>query len=300
MRFSVVIPTRNRSEALARCLDSFAALEYPPDCWELIVVNDGGGESFTAVTSQHHATLPLKLLEIPPSGPAAARNRGATEAQFEYLAFTDDDCRVLPDWLQQFAAGFAQTGCDGLGGGTQNPQPDNVAMRASQFLVEFMYRFMRDGADNNLMLISNNVAYKKGAFTAVHGFNESFPLAAGEDMELGFRLVANGFRQRYWPAAEVAHHHNLSRWGHVQQQFRYGRGGHFFLQAIAAQAKGGSQIQPDSAQNFYHALWQALKQQDAPFSLTGLVAVAQVAYRFGQFYQRQLCRFQPSLDFSVN
>lgn len=295
IRFTVIIPTRNRPEALARCLDSFVRLDYPADCWELIVVNDGGAESFTAVTSQHRATLPLKLLEIPPSGPAAARNRGAAAAQFDYLAFTDDDCRVTSEWLQQFATGFAQTNCDGLGGGTHNPQPENVAMRASQFLVDFMYRFMQDGAGNNLMLISNNVAYKKDVFTVVHGFNESFPLAAGEDMELGFRLVGTGFRQQYWPAAVVAHHHNLSRWGHVRQQFRYGRGGHFFLQAMATQASRRISIQPDSAQNFYLALGQALKQQDAPFSLMVLVAVAQAAYRFGQFYQRQLCRFRPSI-----
>lgn len=300
IKFSVVIPTCNRPQALARCLDSFALLQYPSGCWELIVVNDGGAESFTAVTSQHRVTLPLKLLEISPSGPAAARNRGAAAAQFDYLAFTDDDCWVTSDWLQQFAQGFIQTGCDCLGGRTRNPQPDNVAMQASQFLVDFMYRFMQDGAGNNLMLVSNNAAYKKDVFTAVHGFNESFPLAAGEDMELGFRLVGSGFRQQYWSAAVVAHRHNLSRWGHVQQQFRYGRGGHFFAQAMAALSNEGISIQPDSAQNFYRALWQALRQQDGSLSLSVLVAVAQAAYRLGQFYQRQLSRFQPSPDFSAN
>ncbi|MCP4419414.1 MAG: glycosyltransferase [Chloroflexi bacterium] len=290
-RFSVVVPTRNRPEMLAACLQSFCQLEFPDDDWELIVVNDGGEESFTAVSPQHHQTLPLKLLEISPSGPAVARNRGANAAKFEHLAFTDDDCRVMPDWLQQFARGFAQTGCDGLGGGTDNPQPDNVAMRASQFLIEFMYGFMQDEANNNLMLVSNNVAYQKDVFTAVHGFNESFPLAAGEDMELGFRVVANGYRQQYWPAAQVAHYHDLSCWGHVRQQFRYGRGGHFFLQAVAEQARNGLTVQPGSAKNFYRALGEAVRQQEEPLSFSALVTVAQAAYRFGQFYQRQLSRF---------
>ena len=295
IRFSVIIPTRNRPEALAACLHSFCQLEYPAGNWELIVVNDGGDNSFTAVSPQLHQTLPIKLLEVPQAGPAAARNRGAAAAKFDYLAFTDDDCRITPDWLQQFVYGFAQTNCDALGGGTCNPQPNRIAMCAAQFLVEFMYDYMRDGADNNLMLISNNVAYKQAAFTAVNGFNESFPLAAGEDMELGYRLAANGYRQGYWPAAQVWHYHNLSSWGHIRQQFRYGRGGHYFLQALATQAKNGKTIQPGFAKNFYFALGEALKRQQVPLSMSALVVVAQAAYRFGQFFQRQIGRFRPPI-----
>lgn len=296
MQFSVVIPTRNRPERLAACLYSFCQLDYPASAWELIVVNDGGDHSFTAVSPQLQQSLPLKLINVPQAGPAAARNRGAAEAAYEYLAFTDDDCRVTADWLHQFAAGFAQTGCDALGGAWCNPQPDKLAMRAAQFLVEFMYDYMRDEGHNHLLLVSNNVVYKRAAFTAVHGFNETFPLAAGEDMELGFRLVAHGYRQGYWPAARVWHHHNLSNWGHVQQQFRYGRGGHFFLQAIAEQAQNGLVIQPGSARNFYMALGESVKQQGEPWSFLALVAVAQAAYRLGQFYQRQVSRLNGLLD----
>lgn len=290
MRFSVVIPTRNRPERLVACLDSFMQLDYPAEAWELIVVNDGGEASFTAVSPQLQQSLPLKLIDAPQAGPAAARNRGADAASFDYLAFTDDDCQVTPDWLYQFAIGFTQTDCDALGGAWCNPQPDKLAMRAAQFLIEFMYEYMRDASHNNLMLVSNNVAYKRAAFTAVGGFNESFPLAAGEDMELGFRLVANGHSQGYWPLAKVWHHHNLSSWGHVRQQFRYGRGGHFFLQAMAEQAQTSVAVQPGSARDFYIALGESVKQQEEPWSFSALVAVAQAAYRLGQFYQRQMSR----------
>jgi hypothetical protein len=201
--------------------------------------------------------------------------------------------------LAQFATGFAQTGCDALGGAWCNPQPDKMAMRAAQFLVEFMYDYMRDEVHNNLMLVSNNVAYKRAAFTAVGGFDETFPLAAGEDMELSFRLVAHGYRQGYWPAAKVWHHHDLSSWGHVRQQFRYGRGGHFFLQAIAKQSQNGFAIQPGSASDFYSALGESVKQQGEPWSFSALVAVAQAAYRLGQFYQRQVSRLASFAGFSL-
>lgn len=291
MQFSVVVPTHNRPEALAACLDSFCRLDYPAGAWELIVVNDGGERSFTAVSPRHRQKLPLTLLTRPQRGPATARNFGVDQARFEYLAFTDDDCHVVPDWLHQFATGFAQTNCDALGGSWGNPQPQNQAMQAAQFLIEFMYGYLRDEANNSLMLVSNNVAYRRAAFTAVSGFDETFPLAAGEDMELGYRLAAHGYRQQYWPAAQVWHHHNLSHWGHVQQQFRYGRGGHFFLQAIAKQqVVNGRIIQPGSAKEFYRALRHAVRQRQEPWSFTALVVAAQTAYRLGQFYQRQLSR----------
>lgn len=254
------------------------------------MVNDGGKASFTAVSPQLHQSLPLKLIDAPQAGPAAARNQGAAEAAYDYLAFTDDDCQVTPDWLAQFATGFGYTGCDALGGAWCNPQPDKMAMRAAQFLIEFMYDYMRDETRNSLMLVSNNVAYKRAAFTVVGGFDETFPLAAGEDMELGFRLVAHGYRQGHWPAAQVWHHHNLSSWGHIRQQFRYGRGGHFFLQAIAEQSQNGSAVQPGSARNFYRALGGSVRQQGERWTFGALVAVAQVAYRLGQFYQRQVSR----------
>ncbi len=254
------------------------------------MVNDGGGDLVTAVSPHLQQSLPLKLINAPPAGPAAARNRGAAAARFDYLAFTDDDCRVTPDWLHQFSAGFAQTGCDALGGSWRNPQPDQLAMRAAQFLVEFMYAYMQDAAANNLMLVSNNVAYRQAVFTAVGGFNETFPLAAGEDMELGFRLSAQGYSQSHWSAAQVWHDHNLSSWGHVRQQFRYGRGGHFFLQAIAEQARNGRVVQPSTARNFYIALAESVQQRGEPWSFAALVAVAQAAYRLGQFYQRQASR----------
>ena len=66
--------------------------------------------------------------------------------------------------------------------------------------------------------------------------------------------------------------------------------GRFFLQAVAELAQKGFCIQPGSAQNFYLALGASLRQQQEPWSFSALIAVAQAAYRLGQFYQRQLSR----------
>lgn len=99
-RFSIVIPTYNRPEQLAVCLQACARLDYPRDCFEVIVVDDGGVEPLDGIVARFHGTLTLKLLQQENTGPAAARNRGASEASGEFLAFTDDDCSPASDWLK--------------------------------------------------------------------------------------------------------------------------------------------------------------------------------------------------------
>ncbi len=286
MKFSVIIPTRNRPHALAACLDSFNALTYPTGAWELIVVNDGGSRSL-AVTDQLRSQLPLQFVTIAPSGPAAARNAGARLAQGDYLAFTDDDCRVSPDWLQQFERGFAQTGLDALGGQTLNPEADRRGAAASQFLIDFLYDYMQDKSGNALLLVSNNVAYRHQAFTAVGGFNQFFPLAAAEDMELSYRLATHGYRQAYYPAATVWHHHRLGAWGHVRQQFRYGRGACFFEQ-IKRQASYRT-IRP-TANSFYRSLAPAMRRACLPYRLCLLLVAGQIAFQVGKQFQTVLSK----------
>ncbi|MCP5099868.1 MAG: glycosyltransferase, partial [Chloroflexi bacterium] len=245
------------------------------------VVNDGGERSLTAVSTTHKTTLPLTLLTIPNGGPAAARNAGSKAATCDYLAFTDDDCRVTPDWLTKLAQGFSQTNCDAIAGATLNPQPGRVGMDASQFLIDFMYQFMQDRAGNGLLLVSNNVAYRRTVFESVNGFNDSFPLAAAEDMELSQRMVKKGYWQRFYPDAQVWHHHQLSAWGHVAQQFRYGRGGHYFLQM---QQSGTDMPAPKG--NFNRALLRALWHSNLGWQARMITLVGQVAYRAGIWYER--------------
>lgn len=288
--FSIVVPTYNRPERLRACLQSFLQLDYPAERWELIVVNDGGAQSFTAVTDALRDALPLRLVDGPHAGPAATRNLGASLAGGDILAFTDDDCRVFPDWLQAFAAGFANPRWDALGGRAVTPFEQNMAEQAWQHLTDFLYDFMRDDGGNLLLLISNNAAYRRAAFEKVGGFNETFPLAAAEDMELSYRMLRAGYHQRFWEQAKIWHYHHLTLWGHVRQQFRYGRGGYYFSR-MQRLHHDQPLMQLYYQAHFYPSLWQSLRRQGTPLPVQGLVRLAQVAYRLGMRYQRMSSRF---------
>lgn len=287
MFFSVIIPTYNRPERLAACLHSLTRLDY--ETWELIVVNDGGEQSFTAVSDYLRQNLPVRLVTVSQRGPAAARNYGAGLAQGTHLAFTDDDCRLPSHWLRRLAAQFqAEPELAAVGGRPLTPeailqQPEAAGSRAWQFLNDFLNQYLVDVQGNALLLLSNNVAYRRDVFTALSGFDETFPLAAAEDMELGYRLLAQGYRQCYVPDITIWHDHQMSGWGHLQQQFRYGRGAHFFYMALRRGGING--IQPAGDYAFYPALWSAIRRVRLPFRTTLLLAAGQMAYQAGTAYQ---------------
>src|SRR5215475_3933697 len=99
---SVIIPTFNRGNALLRTLDALARVDYPADRWEAIVVDDASAENVGAVVRKmERERFRLRYIQQPKNaGPAAARNRGASEALGEYLIFIDNDIEVQPDFLR--------------------------------------------------------------------------------------------------------------------------------------------------------------------------------------------------------
>ena len=229
VRFSVIIPTYNRPALLAACLGSFLDLEYPPGAWELIIVNDGGERSFSSISDSLRDQLPLVLIENEHGGPAKARNAGARTARGEFLSFTDDDCRVDPNWLQAYDHCFSSSTLSAAGGSIINPYPDNLPAETwSQYMIYLRTKVMRDTQGNLLLLTSNNAAYRRDVFLSLGGFDEEFPFAAAEDSELGSRLVGSGFEQDYCPEAIVWHEHKNTPWAYLGQQFRYGRGNYYF------------------------------------------------------------------------
>jgi GT2 family glycosyltransferase len=176
--------------------------------------------------------LQIKLLSQVHTGPAAARNLGAGRASGRYLAFTDDDCRVTPSWLSSLHEGFAEGTWQALGGRTINPYPNNLANITSHYFFDFLFDYLRVPNGDAYLIISNNAAYEIEAYRALGGFNSAFRTAAAEDRELSHRMISAGYRQTYWPEAQVWHDHPLTWRSYMELQFRYGRGGRVFRREL--------------------------------------------------------------------
>jgi glycosyltransferase involved in cell wall biosynthesis len=282
--FSVVIPTYNRSDRLHRCLVALSEQTYPRSQFEVIVVDDGSQTSMQPVVAEVSQVLNIHLIRQTNAGPAAARNAGAALAQGRYLAFTDDDCAPLPDWLEQFAQQFVQTPDGLLGGYTLNGLETNPFSAASQLLIDYLYSYYNDGQAS--FFASNNLALPRQVFLSLGGFDRTFPLAAGEDRELCDRIAQQGYPMQAVPAAQIRHYHALSLAKFWQQHFNYGRGAYHFHQVRADRMSAPIKVEPLT---FYINLIAHPHRQSLPQSawlLALLMFLSQVANVVGFFWGR--------------
>ena len=279
--FSVVVPTYRRPERLADCLRSLEKLDYPRDRFEVVVVDDGSG----APLDPGRVSIDVTVITQPHAGPATARNTGAARARGDHLAFTDDDCQAEPDWLRELAAGLDGTPDLAVGGRTVNALADNLYASATQLLVDYLSEWTR-ASGRAAFFASNNLAVPTELFRARGGFDTGFPLAAGEDREFCDRWIRLGGRLSYAPRAVIRHGHHLTLPGYWRQHVNYGRGA---LRYHRRRAQSTSAQPPATPLSFYLRLVASpltRARGSRRFSLTGLLALAQVATAMGYWRER--------------
>ncbi len=105
---SVIIPTYNRSALLAQTVDTLVAQSYPPERWELILVdNNSTDDTWEAIQGLAARDSHIRSLKEPRRGAHFARNSGALIARGSVLYFTDDDMLADRFLLERMIEGFA-------------------------------------------------------------------------------------------------------------------------------------------------------------------------------------------------
>ena len=105
---SVVIPTRDRPDQVARCLERLNRQEYPR--FEVVVVeNVPTGDSVRQLVASQPGHIPYRYVAEPRPGVSWARNTGIAATAGEIIAFLDDDEQPDSHWLAGLAQGFARS-----------------------------------------------------------------------------------------------------------------------------------------------------------------------------------------------
>ncbi len=207
---SIVIPTCNRPDLLARCLEHLApsTQTLSAQFYEVIVTDDSDTDEAARLVYESFSWA--RWTAGPCRGPAANRNHGASQAKGEWLVFTDDDCLPEPGWLVAF----------------QQAQINNIGISVFEGRV-FADRPRRSLCevspinDKGGNLWSCNVFILCSLFKELGGFDERFPYPAMEDVELRVRLENRCQRIVFVPEAGVCHPWRRARGWKGWVRYRY-------------------------------------------------------------------------------
>ncbi len=231
MCLSLVIPTHNRKDVLCHCLAAATNQDYPD--YEVIVVDDGSTDS-TGEMVQREFPQVRYLRQEPNRGPAAARNRGIEIATGEVVAFTDDDCLLPPDFLSRLMDGYRRyPEVAGVGGYLEASKEVLQRNPFARYEAYVTHRVYRAGPEEYLGGFecpaggTNSMSYCRRVLREVGGFDESFPYAAGEDADLKWRVVQQGYRLLYIPV-KVVHLQPYTFRHFWRQNRRHGQGAIYF------------------------------------------------------------------------
>jgi GT2 family glycosyltransferase len=192
---AVVVPAHGRPLRLRWLLNALEEQTLARGRFEVLVAAEQ--EQLLRVAAEH--PLGARAVRAPGSGPAARRNAAWRAAAAPLVAFTDDDCRPPAEWLERLlAAAAAHPGA--VVQGATRPDPDELALRhrsphARTQEIEPPTAFGQ----------TCNIAYPREALERLGGFDESFPLAAGEDTDLLLRARADGRELVAAPGALTFH-----------------------------------------------------------------------------------------------
>ncbi len=214
-KVSVVICAYNAERTMEECLESLRRLRYPR--YEVIVVDDGSTDATKAIAERYPE---FRLVSHENLGLSQARNDGILAATGDIVAFTDSDCAVDPDWLT-FLVERLLDGRFAAVGGPNLPPPEE------HWIPEVVAR--SPGGPTHVLLTDEeaehipgcNMAFWRDDLLKVGMFDPIYR-AAGDDVDVCWRLQDAGYTIGFAPAALVWHRRRATVRAYLRQQRGYG------------------------------------------------------------------------------
>lgn len=206
---SIIIPTRNRKELLAGCLESLFNQSYPAELYEIIVISDGSTDSTAEYLKSLKARPNLKIVYcFPKCGPGASRNIGLKKAKGEIIGFTDDDCILNKDWIKNASIYFKDNSVTGVEG--------RVFAVTKDFRIG--YDFVNNARGGEFKTC--NIFYRKTDLDKAGEFDEGFKTFR-EDSELAFRFLEKGKKIIFAPDCLAKHISSLKNPAVLARRYYY-------------------------------------------------------------------------------
>lgn len=173
--FSVIVPFHNEEDYIQSCVESLLSQEFPPEQYELIFVDNGSTDRSREIVAKYSK---ITLLRENIINVYRARNQGLRNAQGQFIAFTDADCKVSTQWLKNIQAGFLSTGADIVLGPRYFAHTNSRILEIFQNYENSKIEYLIKNKINNYLYgYANNMAIRSDVFNAIGLFDE-WPIPA--------------------------------------------------------------------------------------------------------------------------
>lgn len=230
-KLSVVIPTYNRGSLLIDCLEALSRQTCHPSDYEVLVVDDGSTEHLPdeVYDPKYWAPVAVRCVRQEKNGgPAGARNLGILKAQGEIVLFTGDDIQPHPDLINQHLTMHQENPDPAVAVLGQVKWSEHLkltsVMRSLERGLQFGYPYIADPLNAGFRFFyTSNLSLRRDFLLAYGLFDDTFPYASWEDIELGYRLEERGLRIHYNPDAVAYHNHPTILESFCVRQYRSGQ-----------------------------------------------------------------------------
>ena len=170
---SIIIVTKNHSAYLTKCLNSVLKQTYKN--FEVIIIDHNSSDNTAEIIKTFRSDKIKYFLNTENKGMAAVRNYGIEKSNGEYIFFTDSDCIITKNWVEEGMQILLNKDVAGVEGKTV---AESQNFGASQHFVENY---------NGEQYQTCNIAYKKKNLVECGMFNEKYKIAY-EDLDLAIRI----------------------------------------------------------------------------------------------------------------
>jgi len=217
---TVIVPAYDRADLLDGCLASLGRDH------QVVVVDDGSTDpaAIARVAGRHGARLIRRETN---GGPGAARNVALQSAATDLVAFIDSDCAAPAGWIERLAGHFADplvaAVAPRIAGVPSGTWCGRYASAGGALDLGATAARVMPRAAVSYVPTAALIARRTALLTAARDglvFDEA--MRTGEDVDLVWRLHEAGWRIRYDPSVEVAHHEPATWAALLTRRFRYG------------------------------------------------------------------------------
>jgi cellulose synthase/poly-beta-1,6-N-acetylglucosamine synthase-like glycosyltransferase len=234
---SVIVPFRNESDVILKCLRSLETQKYPTEKYEILFVDDFSEDDSVLKLTSEKQLAETKILSVPNEYQTLSPKKrcikyGIENAKGEIILTTDADCLHQKNWIAAMVSTFDEsTGF--VSGLVKFSDAKKLFGKIQQ--LEFGGLVLTGagliGTGSPTICNAANIAFRKDAFDFVGGYDDNQHLSSGDD-EFLMQKIAKSDKYKvqflFSENAVVETEANRSVSGFIQQRKRWASKGLFY------------------------------------------------------------------------